>query len=182
MKKTLKRVLSLVLVASTLFVLVALTACGVTASIDSFLTSENYTFKSGKLEVKKDDATLYYTNGSVEKYLYYDKEAKIYLYCEVAANGQVSKTRIDSEKYIDYHEIMTLEVAQMSKLLTAFLQISDKLVADESGAYAVQDYKISDIDGIITCTKGKTSAIISEVGSTSVEIPEKVQTQKVVEK
>ncbi len=182
MKKILNRGAALVLLLSTLVALVALSACGTTGSIEGFLTSENYTFKSGKLEVKKDDATLYFTNGSVSKYLYYDKEAKAYFYSEVGPKGQVSKIRIDSEKYIDYHEIMTSEVAVLSKLLTGFLQVSDKLVADENGAYSVQDYKIADANGVITCTKGKNVAEISDIGSTAVEIPEKVLTQKVATK
>ena len=179
MKKTIKRALALILAMSTLAILLVLASCGTGGAIEGFLTSDNYSFKSGKLVVKKDDATVYYTNGAVEKYLYYDKENKSYYYSEVSASGTVVKLKIDSEKYIDYHEEMVSNVAEATKLLTGFLQISDKLVANESGDYAVKEYKIVETDGIITCSKGTVSMVISEVGSTAITIPAKVLNSKV---
>lgn len=179
MKKNIKRAMALILVVSTFLALLALTSCGgVPGKIEGFLSSDSYTYKTGKFVVKKDDTSVYYTNGSVEKYLYYDKEAKNYYYGEISPEGKATKTVIDSEKYIDYHENMVSAVAEISKFFTGFLQVSDMLTADESGGYSFEGYKVMEADGVITCTKEKTTMTVSEVGSTSVEIPEKIASIK----
>ena len=180
MKKTLKSILSLILVASTLLALAVITSCGGTAgTIDSFLTSDNYTFKSGKIVVKVEEASVYFTNGNVEKYLFYNKDDKNYYYSEINPKGDISKKKIDSERYIEYHETLVEPVGEVSKLLTGFLQVSDKLVPDENGTYTVGEYKMTDVEGTLTCTRGKSSMVISAVGSTFVEIPAAVISAKV---
>ncbi len=174
MKMIFKRALALVLVASTLLALALLVSCGgTTGAVEEFLTSDNYTFKAGKLTVMADGSTIYFNNGSVEKYLYFSREERRYFYCEINKDKKVSKEDIDSEEYIVYHGEMVSTVAQTSKILTGFLQASH-MVEEVDGTYTVGTYTVKEADGVITCTMDKSKAEISDVGSTKIEIPTKV--------
>jgi len=173
MKTIFKRFLALVLTASTLLALILLVSCGTTGAIEEFLTSDNYTFKAGKLEVMADGSTVYSNDGIVEKYLYYSRDAKRYFYCEIGKDKKIKKESIDSEEYIMYHGEMVSTVAQTAKLLSGFLQTSH-MVDEVEGAYTIGDYTVKEADGVITCITGAVRADISKVGSTIIEIPTKV--------
>ena len=173
MKTIIKRAIALVLAASTLFALVLLVSCGTKGAVESFLTSDNYTFKAGKLTVMVDGATVYVNNDGDVKYLYYSKADKRYFYCEVSKDGIIDKESIDSEEYLIYHGQMVSTVANTSTLLTSFLQVSDML-EEVDGVYTIDNYTVKEADGVITCTVGESTATISNVGSTEITIPDKV--------
>lgn len=173
MRKTMKSALALLLVASTLLALLMFASCGITSDIEGFLTSDNYTFKAGKMTIMVDKSTVYYTDGNVEKYLYLSKAEGRYYYCEAGKGKKVVKEAIDSEEYIVYHNQLLTNVSYVSQHLTAFLQVAESIEASD-GVYTVGSYSIKSVDGVITCTVGKSTAEITAVGSTVVEIPEAV--------
>ena len=175
MKGTIKRALSLVLLASTLLALLMLSSCGGTkGAIEDFLTSDNYTVQMGDITVKADGATIYVDNKVTSTYLYYSKEEKSYFYCEQILDGIINKKALDSEEYIVYHGQLVSGVANATERLTAFLQIADMLEPVE-GVYTVENYTVSEKEGTITCEIDKVnSIIITNVGSTVIEIPEAV--------
>lgn len=173
MKTIIKRALALVLAVSTLLALVLLVSCGTKGAIEDFLTSDNYTFKAGKLTVKVDGATVYVNNDGNVKYLYYSKSEQRYFYCEVSKDGIINKESIDSEEYLIYHGQLVSTVANTSTLLTGFLQIADML-EDVDGVYTVDNYTVKAVDGVITCTVGESKATVSNVGSTKITIPNNV--------
>ena len=173
MRKIMKRALALLLAASTLLALLLLVSCGTKGEVEGFLTSDNYTFKAGKLTIKVDKSTVYYSDGNVEKYLFLDKSVGRYFYAEIGKDKKIVKEKLDSEKYIIYHgEILTI-VSSTTTLLTGFLQVADTL-EEVDGVYTVGDYTVKSADGVITLAMGKNTAEISSVGSTTVEVPENV--------
>ena len=171
MKRTIKCVISLILVASTLFALLMLSSCGITGSIESFLTSESYTFKSNDVTVMVEKDKVYANNGDVKKYIYYSREEKSYFYCEIKSTGKVTKRPIDSEQYIVYHGLLVDSVAKTSMDLTSFLQIVNTLEPVD-GVYTFGSYKITEKDGVLTITKDKSVITISDIGATTVKLPE----------
>ena len=174
MRTIMKRITALVLAIGTLMALVMLVSCGGTKdAVEEFLTSDSYTFKAGKQTVKVDKSSVYYNNGVVESYLYYNKGDRRYYYCEINKEKEIDKQSIDSEEYIIYHDKMVAIVGQTSKLLSGFLQ-SSHMLEEVEGTYTVDNYTIKEAEGVITCTVGASTAKISDVGTTRIDIPDKV--------
>lgn len=178
MSKKIKRLMSLFLIVSTVLALFAMTSCGVTSAVEEFLTSYNYTFSVGKTTVKVDDSTVYCANGSVEEYLYYDDSAQKYYYAK-AAGSIITKLYLDSEEYMFYHETLVSKVSDASKILSAFLQVSDKLEEKDDGSYSFNGCVLKEKDGVITCTAvGGITYTVSNVGETVITVPNNIRTMK----
>ena len=179
MKKTMKSILALALLAATLATLLLFVSCGTDEDIKSFLTAEEYTIENELLTIKVDGDKVYYKSGNVEKYLYLIREETMYYYCEIVDGKIVTKRAIDSEHYIVYRESMVSYAMQLSQVLTATLQMADKTKA-EDGSFVVNGYTISSLDGNITIAKDGQTTVISGINKTKLEIPESVLAKKAV--
>ncbi len=193
MKSVFKRITALIFAVVMLSLLIMLASCNAYDTvIESFAKSDNYTVESENYTLMVDGATVNFTMGETQMYLYYDKSAKSYYYVTSQGTDEgIVKLAIDSEQYITYYKAIVSPASNMASKLTAFKHLRESY-EELDGKYIFKEndkisYTVSVSDGEITYSvdndgeSNDYSYKIYNIGKTEVVIPDNVNEAKPVE-
>lgn len=175
MRNNIKRAVAVCLLALTLVSVLFVTSCGITSTVEDFLTADTYTYESEDVKIMVERATVYRKDTNKESYLYYSKEDGRYFYCEIK-DGKIKKKSIDSEMYIVQREQMVKEASAVSETLTAFLQL-EEAVAESEGKFILGDVAVYESGDAVCVEKQGKLIKIYGVDDTRVAIPNDVKAQ-----
>ncbi len=183
--KSIKRIVSIFAILAITCSALLLSSCDEVTlkdTVESFLTSESYTYESGKTLLMVYRETVYLKKNDTEHYLYYDEDNLGYYYCVKEKDKEIVKHSLDSEMYILQYQELVADASATAATLSAILHAKE-FVGEEN-----KDCRIKLSDKItcelladevgLTIKVGANKTEIYGIDDTEIEIPGAVMKAK----